>query len=124
MSRDADAIDAFLKLADSLGELEVVIGPRARGAVGEVRAALREAVTMRERGDLRGALEAIRRAMNRLAALGAELDPGEGAMMRVVAERFASALSFGDKGEAKGAVNVMRKKAGDIRDGGDDENQW
>lgn len=123
MNHDAAAIDSFLKLADSLGELEIVIGPAARPAVAEVRDGLRDAVAMRDRGDMPAAIAAIRRAMERLAGLGAQLDPAEGAMMRAIAERFSAAMSFGAKGDAKDAVNLMRRKAGDTSgDGGG--NNW
>ena len=115
--------DPFLKLAENLGELEVVIGPKARPVVAEVRAGLRDALACRERGDLPGALAAIERAMDRLAALGTQLDPAEGAMMRTLAQHFSRALSAGLKGEAKVAVKAMKSKAGDPR-GGDDGNQW
>ena len=115
--------DSFLKLAENLGELEVVIGPKARPVVAEVRAGLRDAIACRERGDLPGALAAIERAMERLAALGTQLDPTEGAMMRALAQHFSQALNAGLKGEAKVAVNVMKTKAGDPRGGGDG-NQW
>ena len=115
--------DSFLKLAENLGELEVVIGPKARPVVAEVRAGLRDALACRERGDLPGALAAIERAMDRLAALGTQLDPAEGAMMRTLAQHFSRALSAGLKGEAKVAANVMKNKAGDPQ-GGDDGNQW
>jgi len=124
VSHDSAALDSFLKLADSLGELEVVIGPAARPAVAEVRDGLRRAIAMRDQGDLPAAIVAIRAAMERLARLGAELDPSEGAMMRAIADRFTAALAFGDKGIAKGAVTVMRSKAGDIRKLKDDDNQW
>ena len=115
--------DSFLKLAESLGELEVVIGPKARPVVAEVRAGLREAMACRERGDLPGALAVIERAMERLAALGSQLDPAEGAMMRSLAKHFSHALSSGLKGEAKVAVNAMKSKAGDPQ-GGDGGNRW
>ncbi len=71
--------DSFLKLADGLRELEVVIGEKARPVVAQVREELREAVASRERGDMTGTLEKIQRAMERLANLGAEVDPAEGA---------------------------------------------
>ncbi|HKF29315.1 MAG TPA: hypothetical protein VKB29_08790 [Candidatus Binataceae bacterium] len=115
--------DSLLKLAENLGELEVVIGPKARPVVAEVRAGLRDAIACRERGDLPGALVRIERAMERLAALGTQLDPAEGAMMRTLAQHFSRALSAGLKGEAKVAVKAMKSKAGDPR-GGDDGNQW
>ena len=115
--------DSFLKLAENLGELEVVIGPKARPVVAEVRAGLRDAMACRERGDLTGALAAIERAMERLVALGSQLDPAEGAMMRALAQHFSRALSAGLKGEAKVAVNAMKSKAGDP-ESGDGGNQW
>jgi hypothetical protein len=114
LTKSAD--DSFVKFADSLRELEVVIGEKARPAVAEVRAGLAAAAACRERRDLPAALAEIRRAMERLAALGSELDPAEGAMMREIARRFTAALSFGDKGEAKDVVNVIRHKAGDSKD--------
>jgi hypothetical protein len=116
------ANDSFLKLADGLRELEVVIGEKARPVVAQVREELREAVASRERGDMTGTLEKIQRAMKRLANLGAELDPAEGAMMREIARIFMRSLNFGEKGAAKDVVNVMRHKAGDPKD--DDRTDW
>ena len=115
MPSDNLSLDPFLKLADSLGELEVTIGERARPAVAELRQRLRAAVASRERGDLAGSLEQFRGAMERLAAIAGELDPAEGAMMRMVAQRFTEALRHGDKGTAKEAVNLMRHRSGDPR---------
>ena len=120
ISNPAD--DPFAKLAQNLGELEVVIGERARPAIASVRAGLRDALACRERGDMPGSIAAIRLAMERLAALGSTLDPEEGAMMRIVAERFTAALGAGHKGDAKTVVDVMRRKAGDTRD--DDKKDW
>jgi len=120
LSNPAD--DSFVKLADNLSELEVVIGEKARPVVAEVRAGLRTAIACRARGDLPAALAAIRAAMGRLAALANELDPAEGAIMREIARRFTAALSFADKGEAKGVVSVMRRKAGDPKD--DQDPDW
>jgi len=114
--------DSFLKLAENLGELEVVIGPKARPVVAEVKAGLREAIACRDRGDIPAALEAIERAMEQLAALGSQLDPAEGAMMRAIAQHFSQALSAGLKGEAKVAVNLMKNRAGDPKDG--EGNEW
>ena len=112
----------FLKLADNLGELEVTLGAHARSVVAEVREELRAAIASRERGDLPGSLALLRRAMERLAAMGSELDPEEGALMRMVARRFTEALTLGDKGTAKEAVNLMRHKAGDPKD--EDDSKW
>ncbi|MDO8433887.1 MAG: hypothetical protein Q7S58_15930 [Candidatus Binatus sp.] len=116
------ADDPFAKLAQNLGELEIVVGERARPAVAEVREKLREAIACRERGDMPAAIMAIRTAMERLAALASVLDPQEGAMMRFIAERFTQALGTGDKGDAKTVVDVMRRKAGDTSD--DDKKDW
>jgi len=116
------SLDPFLKLADNLGELEVTLGERARPAVTELRQRLRAAVASRERGDLPASLEQLRGAMERLAAIASELDPGEGAMMRMVAQRFTEALKLGDKGTAKEAVNLMRHKSGDPKD--EDSSKW
>jgi hypothetical protein len=122
VARVESAADPFLRLAESLRELEVVIGEKARPVVAEVSAGLRDAAAARERGDIAAALVAIRLAMERLAALGSELEPREGMLMRAIAERFADALAWGRKGDAKAAVEVMRRRAGDTRDDPDD--QW
>lgn len=114
--------DSFLKLADGLRELEVVIGEKARPVVAQVRAELQVAVASRERGDMAGTLEKIQRAMERLANLGAQLDPAEGAMMREISRIFMQSLNLGEKGAAKNIVNLMRHKAGDPKD--DDRTDW
>ena len=116
------ANDSFLKLADGLRELEVVIGEKARPVVAQVREELGEAIASRERGDMAGTLEKIQRAMERLANLGAELDPAEGMMMREISRIFMQSLNFGEKGAAKNVVNIMRHKAGDPKD--DDRTDW
>jgi len=122
VAQSVSEADSFLKLAENLGELEVVIGPKAGPVVAEVRAGLHDAIACRQRGDMPGALEAIKRAMDRLAALGSQLDPAEGAMMKAIAQHFSQALTAGLKGEAKAAVNVMKNKAGDPKD--NEGNEW
>lgn len=114
--------DPFVKLAQNLGELEVVIGERARPAIAAAREGLREALACRERGDMPGSIAAIRAAMEQLAALGSSLDPQEGSLMRLIAERFTAALGTGQKGDAKVTVDLMRRKAGDTKD--DDSKDW
>jgi hypothetical protein len=116
------ADDPFSKLAQNLGELEIVIGERARPAIAGVREGLRDAMACRERGDMPGSIAAIRQAMAQLAALGSTLDPEEGAVMRIIAERFTAALGAGQKGDAKTSVDVMRRRAGDTKD--DDSKDW
>ncbi|HEY2524386.1 MAG TPA: hypothetical protein VGI29_04965 [Candidatus Binataceae bacterium] len=115
---DETSLNAFIRLADNLGELEVTIGERARPAIAELRKRLRAAVASRERGDLADSLEQLRSAMERLAAIAGELDPAEGALMRMVAQKFTEALKLGDKGAAKEAVTLMRHKSGDPGDEG------
>jgi hypothetical protein len=122
VSSDNLSLDPFLKLAENLGELEVTIGDRARPAVVELRQRLRAAAASRERGDLPGSLEQLKSAMERLAAIAGELDPEEGALMRMVAQRFTEALKLGDKGTAKEVVNLMRHKSGDPKD--EDSSKW
>ena len=116
------SLDPFLKLADNLGELEVTIGERARPVVAELRQRLRAAVADRARGDLPESLAQLRGAMERLAAIAGELDPEEGALMRMVAQRFTEALKLGDKGAAKEAVNLMRHRSGDSKS--EDNSKW
>ncbi|MGH7984926.1 MAG: hypothetical protein ACREQX_01360 [Candidatus Binataceae bacterium] len=113
---------SFLKLAENLRELEITVGERARPAVASVRARLLEASTKRRGGDYPGALALLRDAMDRLAALGTELDPGEGALMALIAERFTKALNLGDKDAAKQVLKVMRHRAGDPKD--EDDGGW
>jgi hypothetical protein len=120
LSNPAD--DPFTKLAQNLGELEIMIGERARPAIAGVRDGLRDALACREGGDMAGSIAAIRIAMERLANLGSTLDPEEGAMMRFIADRFTEALGAGQKGDAKTTVDLMRRKAGDSKD--DDKTDW
>jgi hypothetical protein len=116
MPLDSVRFEAFINLGESLRELELIVGPKARPVVAGVREALNQAAARRQAGDSNGAVTLIRKAMERLAVLGSEVDSEEGAMMRFIAERFGQALSSGDKGAAKEAVSIMRHKAGDPKD--------
>ena len=124
MAIEDPSTDSFLKLAEGLRELEIVIGEAARPAVAEVRAQLNDAIAARERGDMPSARAKIRGAMERLASLGSELDPAEGAMMREIAAIFMRSLSFGEKGAAKEAVGLMRRKAGDNKSDDNERDDW
>jgi hypothetical protein len=110
---DAVNLESFIRLGESLGELEVIIGPTARPVIAEVRSRLTEAAAHRQKGDMPGAVAIIRSAMERLTLLASNLDPVEAMLMRMLSERFSDALSIGDKGAAKDAINIMRHKAGD-----------
>jgi len=112
----------LLRLCENLQELEVVVGPQARPVIEQVRSGLLQAIATRSRGDLRGTIDQIRAAMEKLAALGSSLDPEEGLMMREIAARFVSALGSGEKDAAKETVNFMRHKAGDPKD--EDRGDW
>ena len=113
---DAVSFDSFIRLGESLGELEVTIGPAARPIIAEVRTRLTEAAARQKNGDTPGAIIIIRDAMMRLASLAGMLDPAEAMLMRTLSERFSNALNIGDKNAAKDAVNIMRYKAGDPKD--------
>ncbi|MGH7935248.1 MAG: hypothetical protein ACREQN_19060 [Candidatus Binataceae bacterium] len=122
MPIDVITFESFLKFADGLKELELLVGAKARPTIAEVRARLAEAAVKRQSGDYAAALAAIRVAMDRLSALAIEVDPEEGVLMRLIAERFTQALNFGDKGTARDVVNFMRHRAGDPKD--DDNKDW
>jgi len=115
-------LDAFGPLTAALREVEVTIGPAARPLIAEVRARLVDAAALRSNGDLPAAIDTIRRAMERLSGLAGQLDPAEGAMMRLIAERFTAALNLGDKGAAKETINFIRHRAGDPTD--DPDSDW
>ncbi len=108
--------DSFVRLGETLGELEVSIGPAARPIIAEVRTRLSEAVALQKKGDTPGAIDIIRGAMQRLAALASNLDPAEALLMRILSDQFSNALQIGDKHSAKNAINIMRHKAGDPKD--------
>ncbi len=122
MAADNRADELFIKFAGGLRELEVVIGEKARPVIAEVRAEIEQVVARRSSGDVPGALGLIRHAMERLAALGSQLDSDEGALMRAIAARFSEALSAGDRGAAKETVGLMRRRAGDPKS--DDPADW
>ncbi|MBV8451650.1 MAG: hypothetical protein JOZ29_05180 [Deltaproteobacteria bacterium] len=116
MAIDSVGFESFIRLGESLGELEVTIGQAARPIIAEVRTRLVEAAARQKNGDTTGAIAVIRGAMERLALLAGTLDPAEAMLMRMLSEHFSKALSIGDKNAAKDAVNLMRHKAGDPKD--------
>jgi hypothetical protein len=122
MTSRADPLNSILRLAQGLRELELTIGPRARPLLSELRSRLDEAAALSEAGDEAGAIASIRRAMEPLTALAQEVDPAEGILMRAIAERFAAALSRGDKSATRESVNFMRRRAGDTKD--DPDRNW
>ena len=121
-ANDLSQNQTLLRLVESLKELELIIGGQARTVVENVRDSLLQAVAARDRGDLAGAIEQIRAAMERLAALSGSLDAQEGFIMREITARFVAALGSGDRSTAKETLNNIRHKAGDPKD--EDRNDW
>jgi|SRR6516164_1801991 hypothetical protein len=121
-ANDLSQNQTLLRLVESLKELELIIGGQARTVVENVRDSLLQAVAARDRGDLAGAIEQIRAAMERLAALSGSLDAQEGFIMREITARFVAALGSGDRSTAKETLNIIRHKAGDPKD--EDRNDW
>jgi hypothetical protein len=109
-----DFPEALAVLLSRLGELKIVLGPDAAGGVDEVGRYLREGLAARERGDTPGAVTRISQAMDLLAGLAAQADPGEGAMMQAMAEHFRRALGRGALGEAREAAETMRERSGSV----------
>jgi hypothetical protein len=97
-----------------LDELQTVLGSHAAPTLAAVRAALINAMAARDRGDRDGSVRQIGDAMDRLAALADQLDPGEAALMRTVARHFRSALLRGDATRAKQTAAVMFEKSGAV----------
>jgi hypothetical protein len=113
--KDEPEIPAALEsVATRLGELESVLGTHIAPALGAVRAALIGAMAARDRGDATGSVQQIGDAMDRLAALADQLDPGEAALMRTVAQSFRRALLRGDTTQAKQSAAVMFEKSGAV----------
>ena len=104
-----EALEAFFS---RIGELKVILGPRAAGGVDALEALIREGLAARDRGDPATAMACITQAMSRLAELAGESDAAEAPMLRAMAEHFAAALRRGSLGEAKDAAEVMRTRSG------------
>jgi len=105
---------ALEQVTARLDELRSVLGTQVTPALAAVRAALIEAMAARDRGDHAGCVRHIGGAMDRLAALADQLDPGEAALMRTVAQSFRNALLRGDAVQAKQSAAVMFEKSGAV----------
>jgi hypothetical protein len=104
-----EALEAFFS---RIGELKVILGPRAAAGVDGLEALMREGLAARDRGDPATALSRIGQAMSRLAELAGESDAAEAPMLRAMAEQFAVALRRGSLGDARAAAEVMRARSG------------
>jgi hypothetical protein len=103
---------AIEQVVSRLSELETVLGEPARAVVPMVRGRLIEAMALRDRGDVVGALTRVGLAMDELAGLAERLDPAEAVLMRALAQQFRSALIRGDTTSAKQAAGTMFEKSG------------
>jgi len=103
---------ALEQVIAGLSELEVVLGIAVRGALTAVQMRLTEAMAARDRGDMVAAMQAVGQAMDQLAALAERLDPQEAMLMRMISDRFRSALLRGDQAEAKEDLEVMFERSG------------
>ncbi len=104
-----EALEAFFT---RVGELRMVLGPRAAGGLPAFEALLRDGLAARDRGDPANAVRCIVAAMRRLAELASMSDAAEAPMLRAAAEQFAAALGRGSVGEAKEAAEHMRARSG------------
>ena len=100
------------KLLGEIGEIERLASPAVKGEAERIRTLLEEAMAAQARGDLAAAVSGIARTMEALAALAARVDPTEALDMKAVTQQFARALVRGDVGEATGAADQMRARAG------------
>ena len=99
-------------LLGRLGELRVVFGQSATPVVAAVEHELRQAIGARDRGDPVDSVRRIAAAMVRLTDLADGIGGGAGAAMRLVIERFKTALMAGHEGDARRAADVMRDRSG------------
>ena len=104
-----EALEAFFS---RIGELRIILGPRAAGGVDGLEALMREGLAARDRGDAATALSRISQAMSRLAELAGESDAAEAPTLRAMAEQFVTALRRGSMGDARAAAEVMRARSG------------
>ena len=104
-----EALEAFFT---RVGELKVVLGPRAAPGVDAIEALIRDGLAARDRGDPVTATRCIVQAMERLAVLAGDSDAAEAPMLRAMARTFATALGRGALGDAKAAAETMRERSG------------
>ena len=104
--------EALETLLSRLPELELVLGPQAKGGLESVQRSLQQAIALRADGDVPRAVSYIATAMDRLSQLADGLGPQEAMMMRMLTEQFRQALLSGHDGEARRVSGLMRDKSG------------
>jgi len=112
MAHDLTYPEALGTFLTRLPELEIVLGPQAKGGLASIRLLLQEAIASRADGDVPKATRCIGKAMDTLSQLADLLDPQEARMMRLLAAQFRQALQGGDTGEARRVSDLMREKSG------------
>ncbi len=112
MAHDLTYPEALEALFTRLPELQLVLGPQAKGGLESVQLLLQEAVAARADGDVPRATRCIGTAMDTLSQLAGLLDPHEAMMMRMLAAQFRQALQGGDTGEARRGSDGMGGKSG------------
>ena len=104
-----EALEAFFS---RIGELRHALGPKGSEQLGAIEAIIAEGLAARDRGDRATALERITTAMRRLAEAASDSVTPEGAMLRMMAERFRQAVGQADVSQAKDAAETMRVQSG------------
>jgi hypothetical protein len=95
-----------------LGELRVLFGTAGAATTAAVDEDLRQALWARDRGDHPEAVRLITRGMDRLVQLATTLDAEAAAAMRVVIDRFRSALAQGCEEDARRAADALGEMSG------------
>ena len=104
-----EALEAFFS---RVGELKHALGPKGAEHLGAIEALVAEGLAARDRGDRETAIARIVAAMQRLAEVATDSGTPEGAMLRMMAERFRQAIAQADVSQAKDAAEVMRVQSG------------
>ncbi len=104
--------EALETLLTRLPELELVLGPQAKGRLQSVQHLLQQAIAAQADGDVPCAVSHISTAMDTLSQLADGLGPQEAMMMRMLSDQFRHALLSGENSEARRVSEVMREKSG------------
>jgi hypothetical protein len=104
-----EALEVFFS---RVGELKHALGPQGAEQIGAIEVIVAEGLAARDRGDRATATARIIEAMQRLAQAASDSGTPEGAMLRVMAERFRQAVGQGDLSQAKDTADTMRARSG------------
>lgn len=104
--------EALKTLLTRLPELELVLGPQAKGGLQSVQHLLQQAIAAQADGDVPRAVSQISTAMDTLSQLADGLGPQETLMMRMLTKQFRQALLRGENSEARRVSELIREKSG------------